>query len=310
MPEVIRSQNLDAGETAYFQRELEHVKSQTVDVKYSELKARSIFPVSYEAGPAAESITYYQYDQTGIAKIIGAYARDLPRANVRGKKFTSAIESLGLSYGYSLQEVRASAATGKSLPQRKANAARRGHEQKINDLAYLGDAEYNIPGFLTNPNIPVQTAANNAGATSTLWVNKTPDEILEDMHELVSDIVTLTKMTEIPTTLLLPVAQFNYIAKKRIGDGSTDTILKHFLETSPYIKEVDWLVELAGAGTNGADIAVAYKRHPDALTLEIPQDFEQLPVQELGLEFEIPCHSRCGGVIVYAPLSAGILEGI
>lgn len=309
-PEIIRSQNLDAGETAYFARELEHVKATTYDVKYPELKARSHFPVSGNAGPAAESITYYQYDQVGMAKIIGSYAKDLPRADVRGKKFTSPIESIGLSYGYSLQDVRAAAATGKPLEQRKANAARRGTEQTINDLAYNGDADYGIPGFLTNANIPVATVANNAAATSTLWANKTPDEIVADMHDLANGIVALTKGAEVPTTLLLPITQYNLIAAKRMGDGSDKTILKFFLESSPYIKEVDWSNELDGAGTAGADIMVAYRRDPDALTLELPQDFEQLPVQEKGLEFEVPCHARVGGVIVYYPLSASIGEGI
>jgi hypothetical protein len=38
--------------------------------------------------------------------------------------------------------------------------------------------------------------------------------------------------------------------------------------------------------------------------------FEQLPVQEQGLEFQVPCHSRVGGTIVYYPLSMAIMEGL
>ena len=58
------------------------------------------------------------------------------------------------------------------------------------------------------------------------------------------------------------------------------------------------------------EIMIAYRRDPDAFTLEIPQMFEQLPVQERGLEFVVPCHSRIGGVIIYYPLSMAIGEGI
>ena len=125
MAETIRSVNLDADQTMFFQRELEHIKSRTYDIRYAELKARSLIPVSGEAGPGAESITYYQYDMVGVAKIIANYATDLPRADVRGKKFTSPVESLGASYGYSVQDIRAAAKAGKPLEQRKANAARR-----------------------------------------------------------------------------------------------------------------------------------------------------------------------------------------
>jgi hypothetical protein len=308
-PEVIPGTRLDSDQTVFFARELEHVKSETYDVRYADLKARLLFPVATDAGPAAESITYYQYDQVGFARIVGSYAKDLPRADVRGKKFTSTIESLADAYGYTLQDVRSSAFTGKRLETRKADAAKRAIEQKINDIAFQGDAEYNIPGFLTNPNIPLATVATAAGG-GTAFTGKTPDEILHDLHDVVHDIVILTKGKEIPTTLLLPLAQFTLIASKRIGDGSSRTILEQFLATSPFIKEVDWVNELAGAGTNGADMMAAYKRDPKALTLEIPQDFEQLPVQEVGLEYEVPCHARIGGVIVYYPLSIGFAEGI
>ncbi len=43
-----------------------------------------------------------------MAKIISSYASDLPRADVKGKPTTAIIKSLGDSYGYSIQEMRAS----------------------------------------------------------------------------------------------------------------------------------------------------------------------------------------------------------
>jgi hypothetical protein len=38
--------------------------------------------------------------------------------------------------------------------------------------------------------------------------------------------------------------------------------------------------------------------------------FEQLPVQEKGLEYVVNCHSRIGGVLIYYPLSQYIMDGI
>ena len=235
---------------------------------------------------------------------------DLPRADVRGKKFTSPVESLGASYGYSVQDIRAAAKAGKPLEQRKANAARRSIEQQINTIALFGNADHNLPGFLNNENVPVASVAADGTGSSTEWSTKTPDQVVRDMNALANGIVSTTKGAEVPTTLLLPLSQFTYIASTRMGDGSDTTILKFFLENSPFIREVDWVNELDGAGSGGADIMVAYRRDPDALTLEIPQDFEQFPAQEQGLEFVIPCHTRIGGVIFYYPLSASIGEGI
>ena len=51
-------------------------------------------------------------------------------------------------------------------------------------------------------------------------------------------------------------------------------------------------------------------KSPDKFTLEMPQMFEQLPVQVDGLKFVIPCHSRFAGVIIYYPFSQAMAYGI
>ena len=301
--------NLDADESIFFARELESVKSKSYDVLYPELKARKLIPVSFEAGPGAESITYQQYDQVGIAKIIAKYGDDLPRADVKGKEFNSPIKSLGASYGYSLQEIRNAKFAGKSLEQRRANAAKRAIMQKENTIAFFGDTNSNLPGLLSNANILVHTLpADGTGATTT-FSTKTPDQIIRDLNAAAHKIVEQSKGVHAPDTLLLPIAQYTYCASTPRSSTSDTTILEYFLKNNPFVKNADWLNELDGAGTAGVDVGFFYKRDPDMLTLEVPQDFEQLPVQERGLEFIVPCHSRVGGTIVYYPFSVCKFEG-
>lgn len=300
---------LDSGETIFFARELEFIKSKSYDVKYAELKARSLIPISYEAGPGAESITYSQYDHLGVAKLISNYANDLPRADVKGKQFTAPVRSLGASYGYNLQEIRAAKMVGKPLEQRRANAAKRAILQLENTIAFFGDLDHGLSGFLSNPNITVVSMPVGA-STTTPWTSKTPDEILKDMNALSNTPFSVTKGVEMADTLLLPIYQFTLISSTARSANSDTTILEYFLKNNPFIKSVDWLNELKGAGAGGSDAMLAYRRDPDALTLEIPQDFEQLPVQEDGLEFSIPCHSRIGGVLIYYPLSIARGDGI
>jgi len=300
---------LDAGETVFFARELEFIKSKSYDVKYAELKARSLLPISYEAGPGAESITYSQYDHLGLAKLISNYANDLPRADVKGKQFTAPVRSLGASYGYNLQEIRAAKMVGKPLEQRRANAAKRAVLQLENTIAMFGDAEHGLGGFLSNPNITVVSVPNGVSGTS-YWATKTPDEILKDLNTVANTPFNITKGVEMADTMLLPLNQYTQIASTARSANSDTTILEYFLKNNPFIKSVDWLNELKGVGVAGSDSMLAYRRDPDALTLEIPQDFEQLPVQEEGLEFTIPCHSRLGGVLIYYPLSIARGDGI
>ena len=316
MTENIKSVNLDSKQTAFFARELEYVKARSYDVQYPELKATSLIPVSTEAGPGAESITYQQFDRLGVAKIISNYADDLPRADIKGAEFTSPIRSIGASYGYNVQEIRAAQFAGRSLEQRRANSARRAVEEQINKIGFYGNDENGLKGLLTHPNITRVAVDENAGQTSTKFADKTPQEILDDLNNLVDGIIDLTNGIEMPNTLLMPIKQYRIIANTRLADGTDTTILNFFLQNSPFIQQVEWVQELKGSGlgagslSEGEDVMIAYDNNVDKLSLEIPQPFEQFPVQEDGLNFKVPCHARIGGVVVYYPLSLALAEGI
>lgn len=300
----------DADETAFFLRELEHVKAKSYDVRYPELKARQIIPVSFEAGPAAESITYRQYSQAGLAKIIANYSQDLPRADVLGKEFISPVKPLGSSYGYNVQEIRASQSTGKSLEQRKANASRRSIMAKENSIAFLGDADAGLGGFISNPNIIDVTIPNDGSGSATAWSTKTPAQIIRDIALMTRAVHSTSKGVEFANGLLLPLTQYNLIFDTPRSDQSDMSIGEWVLKNNPHLEFVDWLNELEGAGAGATDRMMVYHRNPDKLTLEIPQDFEQFPVQERGLEYVVPVHERIGGVLIYYPLSVAKGDGI
>ncbi len=315
MPEVIHSQQLDsAGLTPFFARELEFIKAKTYDKRYPELKARALIPVSNDGGPGVDTITYRQYDMFGAAKIINSYADDLPRADVTGKEFRAPVRDVGVAYGYSLNDIEAAKYSGMPLEQRKANAALHASEQSVNSIAWFGNSDAGLPGFFSNPNVPVaavaDTGVDSNNNPSTLWVNKTPDQILYDMNECANGVMNNTLGIEQPDTLLLPLSRYNLIVAKARSSVSDTTILNYFLENNPYIKSVEWLNELETAGSGSTAMMVAYRRDPDKIELRIPVDFMQLPVQERGLEFVIPCRLRTGGVVMPYPMSANFAYGI
>ena len=302
--------NLDAGESIFFARELEFVKTQTYDIKYPDLKARVLFPLDFSTNAGAESITYEQYDQVGMAKIISNYADDLPRADVKGKEFTAKVRTIADSFGYNYDEVQAASMAGKPLTQRKANAAKRAAMVLENKIAFFGDVVHGLSGFLTNPNIQeVLIAADGAGASKT-FASKTPAQIVRDMSALFTAVHTISKGQEYADTLLMPLNQYNYIASTQFSAASDVTIMEWFLKANPHCKEIVWVNEMSGSGALGSDKMVAYRRDPNALTLECPSDFKQLPVQEKNLEYTVPCHQRTGGVLIYYPLSVAFADGI
>jgi hypothetical protein len=304
---------LDADETVFFKRQLEYVKSRTYDTKYKELRAFRFLPVSGEAPSGATEITWRSFSQYGMAKIIADYAHDFPRVDVYGEEQTIKIRDIGDSYGYSIQEIRRAMMAGFDLENRRALTARRAIEQRIHSIALDGDANYNLQGFIDYPGVNEYVVPAGAGG-DTEWSTKTADEILTDLNGVVTTIIEITAGRERPNTILLPIGQYELIRNTRVGTASDTTVLKFFRDNNPDIA-VDWLQELDEAGdpdtdSNATDRMIAYTRDEEHVTLEIPMSFEQLEEEHKGMEYTIPCHAQCAGVIVYYPLSVCIADGI
>ena len=290
--------HLDSAETAFFARELEVLKSRTFDIKYPALKARQFIPVSHDATPADETITYQQWDAQGMAVVVSHWAQDVPRVELAGKEFTCKIKEIGIDFGYSLAELRRSQAKGRSLPDRKASKAREFIERGIDDVAAFGIPEADMPGFLNNPNIPLLVLPTGT------WASATAEQILADLNYMVSQIVVNSKQTEEPDTILLPTDLFMIVSQKVAGSDLKDTILGIFLKTNPYIRRVESWVKLDAANAAGTDgRIVCYKRDPNVLELEIAGEFEMgAPLAEKR-GFSVQCSAWVAGVRVYYPLA-------
>lgn len=311
----------DSAEDAsvFFARELDHIKAQSYDVEYPEFTALSLFPISNEADPGAETITYYTYDKSGLAKVIDNYSTDLPRADVNGKPSLAMVKSLGDSYGYSAQEMRASRLAGKSLDVRKAESARYQIDNLNNKIAWAGDEESGLMGVLSDgQNIPLYAITAGTDSGKTTWLEKTADEILLDINGMQKQVAKVTKNVERPDTLCVPADVFMDISTRRIPDTST-TVKSFLLEHAPYLKDIVSTAELDADSveTNpyakaegGQGVAFLFKNDARKLSLENPMPFYQYPLQVRNLETVIPCEARTAGVIMYYPLSALIAVGV
>lgn len=303
--------NLDASESIFFERQVESVMTKTFDVKHPSLKARELIPFDDSDGEGCRSIVYYQYDGTGIARIVNGYANTISRVDVKGLQFTSPVRVFEDGYGYNYWEIKEAAKANLNLEQRRANTARRVMLELENRVAFNGDAETGLPGFLTNANIPSAAVVADGTGSATEWSTKTPELIVRDVGDLINDIKSVTLGVEAANTVLLPLTSYTYVNSTPYGSAMPGkTILGFLKEAYPEITKWDWLNELETAGTSSSKRMVAYNRSPDALVLKVPAEFRQLPVQVKGLEYEVPCTQKCGGTIVFYPLSANFMDGI
>ena len=302
------SGRFDANESMFFARQLEAIKAQTYDVKRANLNALQLMPVSTDVPEGATTITYRQYDTVGMAKVIANYANDLPRADVTGKEFTSNIRSIGNAFGYNTQEIRSAIFAGVNLPARKAMAATRAHQEKINALAFTGDADHGLPGLISNTNVPEVTLLADGTGTSKTFASKTADKIVRDVNSLINKIISQSKGVHRATEVWMPVEQYALIATTQNSTASDTTILAFLQQVHPGVT-FRQVVELDGAGAVGADRMYAIENSRDNWAIEIPMMMKMYSPQQKGLEFEVPVESRFGGVIIEYPLALVFADG-
>lgn len=327
--EALRSVGVFAtdDEGIFFQRQLEYIQAQSYDVLYPELKGRTTFASNTEGGEGINQITYRSYDKRGEAVVIAGKATDLPRADISGKEYTIDVRTIGTSYGYSRQELAAAKITGLPLDARKAEAARRAYEEKVNQLIWFGQADSNIGGLFGGPATgPWSTISNtavagaSAGTNSPVWgVDKTPDEVVADLALACSTMVADTLQIHTPNKILMSVAKRNYMMNTPRSLQSDMSIMNWFVANNAYITSADQIVavnELAGvfgatpgvgAGSQGF---IVMEDKPDNLRLREPFPFISLPVQYKGLEFEINCYGRFAGLEIIRPAAVSFHYGI
>jgi hypothetical protein len=300
--QICRHLRLDANESVFFQTALEYVKQQTYDVVYIGPSAFRLFPMSTEAGPGANTIVTKAYDGVGNARIIASYADDLPKVGVSATESRTAVRSIGASYGWSLQDVRAAMLGGFPLESRLALQAVRAHNQLMNDIAWAGDASYNLPGLKT------QTSGTTTTATTGNWAAATADQIIADVNEPITSIVSASSGAEFPNLVLMPPAQFALISTKSRSTTSDTTVLTFLRAAYPGIRFEQAVECIDWSSTN--DALIVMTNDAQHLSMEVPQPYEEMPVERHALRFEVATHTRFGGLLVYYPKSVAIRTGI
>lgn len=278
-------------------RQLDYVVSKVYTRLLPAINADRLVPDDTSIPEWVETVTIMQYDAVGMAKIIANYADDLPRVDVRGAAKTTTVKTLGDSYGYNVNELRASRATGAGLDQRKADAAKRAVDLKIASIKLNGDPLFGLNGLFGNPNIP-EAILPNLGD----WATLTGDQIYANLVFLAGAYQQQNLGVHVANFLELAPKAYIAASTKLITSATPMTPLSAFIAAFPAIT-VEMIWELTNAGTGGKDMALLYERSVDNLAHYYVMPFTQLPPDARNLEIVVDCMARSGGVQIFYPLA-------
>lgn len=306
LAQIFGEDRMDAAFSLGIDLDLQAIESEVYRVEYADLKARQWLPLKSDVPAGAETFAYKIMDMFGRAEFVSDWSDELPMVGLRAEKRVGQIFSIANAYGYSRQDLRAAAMMGISLDREEAQAALRGHEERMNSAALLGVPALGLIGFFNHPDVVVLAASDwDSGAT-------TGDTMLADVRRFVNQVVTQSQGKFIPNQMILPLSSYNQLFAKPVNTaGSTqDTVGLVFQRGLPSPIKIDWDINLETAGVGGTKRGIVYQKDPRVAQLVVPMEPEILPAQEQNLTLKKPVESRTGGSILRQPLACAYFDGL
>jgi len=310
------SLRIDANDTVFLTEQLRTIK-ETVYKK--EFPARQSlngqFPVSSVADAGDEEIGYDIITSVGMAEIIADYADDIKRSDVSKSREIAKIKTVATEIAYNYGEVLKARKLGQDISATKGISARENIEARLNSIIWFGDDTYGLYGMLNHPSFPAGTVQTGATSGKVKWAEKTDDEILKDLSDLVDDIKTNTKGIEMPDSIAMGLEAHGVISSRRLGN-TTVTLKTFFMDNHPEITnifinpELDTVTSLPSGGAGTAGVVIAYTNSEDKISIEIPVELDILAEERRGLAWHTPFLAKIGGVLAPRPLSVNIIEGV
>jgi len=302
----------DANETALYARQLTQVLALPYKYKYADIVWRNVLPVNREISTGALQHSYMMFQELGNARIVTNFGAEFPRADIVGEETLAKIISIGSSYDYSLQDLRAMAYAGIPADQMKSVVARNMIERLVDQ--YVCSGVPGMPsgsglntGLANDANIPSVTKGTQVSGTT--WATATADEILKDVTSLYTTIRSNGKGAYQPNTLFLGTGGDAKVNSLRLDTFNMTTVVMYLRKSLPWLKQIIYWPQLdtVGAGTKER-ILLGEVSEVNAQVV-IPQEFETFPPQQMRLLWEILCHMRYGGVSVRHPKAFAYMDG-
>lgn len=169
---------------------------------------------------------------------IGKVTNQVSGVGVDIAKVVQPLTPWGLEIKYTVMELESAAKIGRPIDQQKYSALQLKHQMDIDEQVYIGDTTLLQYGLVNSDNrtdlSDITNVANvaNGAAGSPLWTQKSPDEILADVNEILVSTWAASAWAVFPGNLLIPPAQFGYISTTKVSNAGNVSILKYLLENN------------------------------------------------------------------------------
>lgn len=294
----------------FIRPQLLRIETEVYQIRYPSFAYEQLMFVNTEGDMWDIGTIFYTGDIAGKAEWLSTKGFDMPFADSNQTQLMNRFHLAGIGYEWSLGELKRAEKLGRDLPSDKARAAKLVAKQMQYQIAIRGNTEKAMTGLINDTSVPtgnVPADGAGGGGSQTEFENKTPDQIMRDVNEVLNAPFNATKEIHIADTLGMPTSTLQYINGLRIGDGA-DTLRKYILENNAYTLQTGNALKLFGsreletAGSSGTKRMMAYDRSREVLQYHLPGEHEFLPLfQKSSMTWEVGGIMNIGGVEIRLP---------
>ena len=225
-------------------------------------------------------------------------------------KTTSPLSLWAMQLGWTIPELESAQKLGRPVDQQKFAGMQLKHQMDIDEQVYIGDTALGLTGLVNHASM-----TNVSNAQTGTWSSATPQQILNDVNELINSVWSASAYAICPDRLLIDPVNYSRLVATIVSSAGNISVLEFLKQNSlsnsingrPLdIQPLKWLT---GRGAGSTQRMVAYTKDPMRVR------FPLVPLQRTPLEYRdlrqlTTYFGRLGAVELVYPETIGARDGI
>ena len=221
-------------------------------------------------------------------------------------KFPFPLYLWGMELGWSLPELESAQQLGRPIDTQKYDGMQLKYNMDVDEMVYIGDEDVGAYGLVNNPAIQVGNSTLN-------WETAAPEQILDDVNDLLADTWKRSGYAVVPDQLRLPPRKLTRLTRPVTSAGS-ESLLTYisekcltFVETGRAleIKSLKWLNK---RGVGGKDRVLAYTRDKKYVRFPLVP-MQKTPLEHRGIYQLVAYFCKLGHMEFVYPETVGYMDG-
>lgn len=251
----------------------------------------------------------------GAVNDIKRIQADLAKSSIKTTKFKTTLS-------IDIDSLLAQKPTKRDLKSILEKGVKIVYNKFIDNIVYWGSGENNTSGLINNPDVTVSSVANNAGNTSTLWANKTPQEIVNDINTAIEACWAGAEYDNngLPNQILVSPSAFTKLGETAmvIDNVAINCTILTYLKDNNLSSLNGGKLNIypcrhcIGAGTDSKDRMVVYKNDSQFVDFQIPMEISpsMTGVNTEDWTYDTLYQALLGAVRVHYPMAMAYKDGI